>query len=204
MRTPLRFPIMFPLLLFRIPPFPPRALFFFFRRRVRAHSFSFSLYLGSGSPVSFPTRIPRSDPFRVSRKDPRGTIKIRKKSDASNRLLSIGNEAKSSRADENFGPSNFLPQLANSKWNLNIFDHGSILIALKFRRNRAVEKGEALFYYSPMGSQMVFNKYLHRISIQCWRIVRLYSGEKRDILLPRFIRYNYYKQPELFSTINVI
>lgn len=53
-----------------------------------------------------------------------------------------------------------LRQLANSKRNLNIFNLGSTLIALKFRR--AVEKGEAslLVLLFIECCQTVFNKYL--------------------------------------------
>lgn len=85
----------------------------------------------------------------------------KKKNDASNRPLSSGNEARFSKWTR-IGPSVqfLLRQLANSKRNSNIFNLGSILIALKFRR--AVEKGEAslLVLLFIECCQTVFNKYL--------------------------------------------
>lgn len=57
-------------------PFPPRV---FFSPSCK-HAFLFFLSLSRiWFTGFFPTRIPRSDPFRVFRKDSRGTIKIRKK-----------------------------------------------------------------------------------------------------------------------------
>lgn len=88
---------------FFLPPPCTRAFLFFL-------SLSRIWFTGFLSDADTPQRSVSCFPKGSTRND-----KNSKKSDASNRLLSIGNEAKSSRADENFGPSNFLPQLANSK-----------------------------------------------------------------------------------------
>lgn len=163
MRTPLRFPIIFfPPLLPRIPPFPSLFVPFFSPPCTRAFLFFLSL-----SRIWFTGFLSDADTPRQSVSCfPKGSTKNnknskKKKNDASNRPLSNGNEARFSKWTR-IGPSVqfLLRQLANSKRNSNIFNLGSILIALKFRR--AVEKGEAslLVLLFIECCQTVFNKYL--------------------------------------------
>lgn len=161
MRTPLRFPIIFfPPLLPRIPPFPSLFVPFFSPPCTRAFLFFLSLsriwFTGFLSDADTPRRSVSCFP-KGSTKNNKNSKK--KKNDASNRPLSSGNEARFSKWTR-IGPSVqfLLRQLANSKRNSNIFNLGSILIALKFRR--AVEKASLLVLLFIECCQTVFNKYL--------------------------------------------